>query len=114
MPAANARCAAWSTGFEMTSVEAGAAVKQFSPFHRRAGRMGRALNPPPQFGHTLSSISSTQVRQNVHSKEQIIASRELGDNCAPQFSQVGRISSMDCRDPLVGRVVDNAYGVGFL
>jgi hypothetical protein len=96
MRAANTLCDARSTGFEITSVEAGAAVKQFSPFHRRAGRMGRALNPPPQFGHTLSSISSTHVRQNVHSKEQIIASREFGNNWAPQFSQVGRISSMDC------------------
>jgi hypothetical protein len=80
MEAANALCAVWSTGFEITFAEAGTAVKQFSPFHRRAGRMGRALNPPPQFGHTLSSISSTHVRQNVHSKEQIIASRELGSN----------------------------------
>jgi hypothetical protein len=95
MRAANALWDAWSTGFEMISVEAGAAVKQFSPFHRRAGRIGRALNPPPQFGHTLWSISSTHVRQNVHSKEQIIASRELGNNCVPQFSQVGRISSID-------------------
>jgi hypothetical protein len=80
MEAANALCAVWSTGFEIAFTEAGTAVKQFSPFHRRAGRMGRALNPPPQFGHTLSSISSTHVRQNVHSKEQIIASRELGSN----------------------------------
>ncbi len=80
MGAANALCAAWSTGFEITTAEAGTAVKQFSPLHRRAGRMGRAVNPPPQLGHTLSSISSTHVRQNVHSKEQIIASRELGSN----------------------------------
>jgi hypothetical protein len=80
MEAANALCAAWSTGFEITKAEAGTAVKQFSPLHRRAGRMGRAVNPPPQLGHTLSSISSTHVRQKVHSKEQIIASRELGNN----------------------------------
>jgi hypothetical protein len=57
--------------------------------------MGRALNPPPQFGHTLSSNCSTHVRQNVHSNEQIIASREFGGRRVPQFSQVGRISSMD-------------------
>jgi hypothetical protein len=57
--------------------------------------MGRELNPPPQFGHTLSSFSSTHVRQKVHSKEQIMASSELGDNLTPQFSQVGRISSID-------------------
>jgi hypothetical protein len=80
MEAANALCSAWSTGFEITTAEAGTAVNQLSPFHWRAGRMGRAVNPPPQLGHTLSSISSTQVRQNVHSKEQIIASRELGNN----------------------------------
>jgi hypothetical protein len=80
MEAANALCEAWSTGFETTTAEAGAVVRQFSPLHRRAGRMGRAVNPPPQLGHTLSSISSTHVRQNVHSKEHIIASRELGNN----------------------------------
>jgi hypothetical protein len=77
---ANTLCDAWSIGFEITSAEAGIAVKQFSPLHRRAGRIGRAVNPPPQLGQTLSSTSSTHVRQNVHSKEQIIASRELGNN----------------------------------
>jgi hypothetical protein len=80
MEAANALCDAWSTGFETTSAEAGKVLKQVSPLHRCAGRMGRAVNPPPQLGHTSSSISSTHVRQNVHSKEQIIASRELGNN----------------------------------
>jgi hypothetical protein len=35
---------------DVTWVEAGTAVKQFSPFHWRAGRIGRELNPPPQFG----------------------------------------------------------------
>jgi hypothetical protein len=80
MEAANALCDAWSTGFETTSAEAGKVLKHVSPLHRRAGRMGRAVNPPPQLGHTLSSISSTHVLQNVHSKEQIIASRELGNN----------------------------------
>jgi hypothetical protein len=80
MEAANALCDALSTGFEIASAEAGNALKQFSPLQQRAGRIGRAVNPPPQFGHTLSSVSSTHVRQNVHSKEQILASRELGDN----------------------------------
>ena len=80
MEAANALCDARSTGFETTSAEAGKVLKQVSPPHRCAGRMGRAVNPPPQLGHTLSSISSTQVRQNVHSKEQIMASREFGNN----------------------------------
>jgi hypothetical protein len=79
----------------MTRVEAGSAIRQLSPFHWRAGRMGRELNPPPQFGQTLSSFVSTQVRQKVHSKEQIIASSEFGNKLTPQFSQVGRISSID-------------------
>ena len=111
MRAANALCDVWSTGLEIVLAEAGTAVKKFSPFHWCAGRMGRALNPPPQFGHTLSSMSSTHVRQNVHSKEQIIASRELANNRIPQFSQVGRISSMDClSSSSVGRGMDNSYG----
>ena len=80
MGAANALCDATSTGFEIMLVEAGIAARQFSSLQRRAGRMGRALNPPPQFGHTLSSTPSTHVRQNVHSKEQIMASREFGNN----------------------------------
>ena len=95
MRSAKTACAARSTGFETTWVEAGAALKQFPPFHARAGRMGRALNPPPQFGQTLASISSTQVRQKVHSKEQIMASSELGGKRDAQCSLVGRISSMD-------------------
>jgi hypothetical protein len=53
--AANVLCDARSTGFETNFVEAGAAVKQFSPRHRRAGRIGRGVKPPPQLGHTLSS-----------------------------------------------------------
>ena len=48
-----------------------------SPFQFVAGRTGRGLNPPPQFGHTLPSCS-TQARQNVHSKLQIIASVDAG------------------------------------
>jgi hypothetical protein len=59
--AANVLCDAWSTGFETTFAEAWKVVKQFSPLHPCAGRMGRAVNPPPQLGHTLSSISSTHV-----------------------------------------------------
>jgi hypothetical protein len=80
MEAENALWDAWSTGFETIFAEAGTADKQYSLRHRRAGRMGRGVNAPPQLGQTLSSISFTHVRQNVHSKEQIIASRELGNN----------------------------------
>jgi len=43
MEAANALCDAWSTGFETMLAEAGIAVRQYSSFHRRAGRMGRVL-----------------------------------------------------------------------
>jgi hypothetical protein len=32
-----------------------------------AGLIGRGANPPPQFGHTLWSLFSTQSVQNVHS-----------------------------------------------
>jgi hypothetical protein len=35
--------------------------------HSFAGRIGRATKPPPQFGHTLCSLFSTQSAQNVHS-----------------------------------------------
>src|SRR5258708_13294199 len=91
--AANALCDAWSTGFETISTEAGTAVKKFWPFHGGAGRMGRPLKPPPQFGPTFSRISSTQGRQNVHSKEQILPSRELGNKPPPPFSQLAPIST---------------------
>jgi hypothetical protein len=51
--------------------------------------MGRLEKPPPQFGHTLKMTCSTHVRQNVHSKEQIMASSESGGNARLQCSQVG-------------------------
>jgi hypothetical protein len=35
--------------------------------HSRAGRIGRATKPPPQFGQTFWSLSRAQVSQNVHS-----------------------------------------------
>lgn len=56
--------------------------------------MGRAQNPPPQLGHTFSSKFSTQGRQKVHSKLQIIASVASGGRGVLQFSQVGRSSSI--------------------
>ena len=40
--------------------------------------MGRAQKPPPQFGQMFWRMFLTQVRQNMHSKEQIIASAEAG------------------------------------
>jgi hypothetical protein len=35
--------------------------------HSCEGRIGRGVNPPPQFGHTLSSFSAAQAAQKVHS-----------------------------------------------
>ena len=35
--------------------------------HSVAGRMGRGVKPPPQFGQTLESTPSTQSAQKVHS-----------------------------------------------
>jgi hypothetical protein len=46
--------------------------------HMRAGRIGRGMNPPPQFGQTFSSTSSTQSGQKVHSYVQIRASSDAG------------------------------------
>jgi len=38
-----------------------------------AGRRGRANNSPPQLGHLPPRTVSAQVRQKVHSNEQISA-----------------------------------------
>ncbi len=35
--------------------------------HSVLGRIGRGVNPPPQFGQTLNSLPSTQSEQKVHS-----------------------------------------------
>ena len=72
---------------------AGLAARQLLSFQFCEGRIGRAENPPPQFGHTFCN-RSTQRAQNVHSKEQIIASIEFGGNSTAQFSQRGLSSSM--------------------
>jgi hypothetical protein len=59
-----------------------------------AGLIGREVKLPPQFGQRPLSFSSTQSRQNVHSKEQIIASAAEGGKSLPQHSQFGRSSSI--------------------
>jgi hypothetical protein len=61
--------------------------------HSVAGRMGRGVKPPPQFGQTLSSLCSTQSAQNVHSNVQIMASVADGGRSLSQYSQFGRSSS---------------------
>jgi len=59
-----------------------------------AGRMGRGTKFPPQFGQTFSSLSLTQLRQNVHSNVQIIASEISGGKSRLQHSQFGRRSNI--------------------
>ena len=95
--AANLAWAAGSTGLCVILVVAGRVPRQVSSFQLFRGRTGRAVNPPPQFGQTLPSTFSTQGRQKVHSKLQIIASTESGGSGRLQFSQVGR-SSRAMRD----------------
>lgn len=94
MGAANAACAAGSSGFEVTFSVGGRWPSQASPFQRRAGRTGLGTKPPPQLGQTLKSNVSTQVAQNVHSKLQMRASAEAGGSAFAQCSHVGRSSSM--------------------
>jgi hypothetical protein len=48
-------------------VEAGFFSNETPARQSRAGLIGRMANPPPQFGHTLASLLSTQSAQNVHS-----------------------------------------------
>jgi hypothetical protein len=59
-----------------------------------AGLIGRGAKLPPQFGQRPLSLCSTQSRQNVHSKVQIIASTACGGRSLSQHSQLGRSSSM--------------------
>jgi hypothetical protein len=59
-----------------------------------AGRTGRGAKLPPQFGQTPLSRLSTQSRQNVHSKVQIMASVADGGKFLSQHSQLGRNSSI--------------------
>jgi hypothetical protein len=59
-----------------------------------AGRIGRGTRLPPQFGQRAANRDSTHSRQNVHSKEQIIASAASGGRSFPHRSQFGLSSSM--------------------
>jgi hypothetical protein len=59
-----------------------------------AGRTGRRVKLPPQFGQTPQSLLSAQSRQNVHSNEQIMASVADGGKSLSQHSQLGRNSSI--------------------
>jgi hypothetical protein len=55
-----------------------------------AGRRGRTLNSPPQFGHTPCSTLVTQSAQKVHSKVQMRACVDSGGRSTLQHSQLGR------------------------
>jgi len=76
------------SGLKTRSREAG----NFSSF--AAGRIGRRLNSPPQLGHPPLRTPSAHARQNVHSNEQIVASRESGGKSMSQHSQFGLRSSI--------------------
>jgi hypothetical protein len=74
-------------------VDAGRVAMQSPGRHSVAGRMGRGVKPPPQFGHTFFSVFSTQSAQNVHSYEQMRARVDAGGKSLSQHSQLGRSSS---------------------
>jgi hypothetical protein len=76
--------------FTTRSVEAGLAA------NLDAGRTGRAVSEPPQFGQMPRSTSDAQAAQNVHSNEQIIAPPASAGRSRSQHSQFGRMESMGC------------------
>jgi hypothetical protein len=57
-------------------------------------RVGRGCKSPPQFGQVLFRRVETQVAQNVHSNEQIIASLLVGGKSRSQHSQLNVIASI--------------------
>jgi len=59
-----------------------------------AGLIGLGTNPPPQLEQTFPKTFSTHAAQNVHSNEQMRASRESGGSATLQCSQVGLSSSI--------------------
>jgi hypothetical protein len=59
-----------------------------------AGLIGRGEKLPPQFGQTPCRRVSTQSRQKVHSKVQIIASAASGGKSLSQHSHPGFSTSM--------------------
>jgi hypothetical protein len=63
------------------------------------GRTGRRVNSPPQWGHFPRKRALAQSEQNVHSNEQIIASRESGGRSRLQHSQFGFMSNIGDQPP---------------
>jgi hypothetical protein len=84
------------SGFMMRSADGGYFASNC------AGRIGRGLKPPPQFGQRPRNTVSAQRAQNVHSKLQISASSASGGRSRSQHSQLGRSWSMR---PLVDYVM---------
>jgi hypothetical protein len=83
-PAQAARAGAQPPALTLRSRDAG----YFTNFS--AGRTGRRTNSPPQLGQRPPSTVSAQLRQNVHSNEQITASTDSGGRSRSQHSQFGR------------------------
>ena len=69
--------------FKILFVEAGLLIKD------AAGRIGRCVKFPEQFGQTWLNTSVAKVEQNMHSKEQIMASDDSGVKSLSQHSQLG-------------------------
>jgi hypothetical protein len=61
---------------------------------QRGCRVGRRISSPPQFGQIPFKLSRVQRSQNVHSKEQIVASRESRGNATSQRPQLLFISNI--------------------
>jgi hypothetical protein len=59
-----------------------------------AERRGRGISSPAQLGHIPPSTFSAHEAQNVHSKEQILASGDSGARSLSQHSQFGLTSSI--------------------
>ena len=59
-----------------------------------AGRIGRRVKLPPQFGQVLFNTVSAQLAQKVHSNVQMRASFAEGGRSLSQHSQFGLISSI--------------------
>lgn len=80
--------------------------------HSVAGRIGRGVNPPPQFGQTLSNSVSTHVVQNVHPQVQMRAFVASGGRSRSQNSQFGRSSSAMTSSGILRRGARRFGGLG--
>jgi hypothetical protein len=96
--------AAHPPGLKTRVVEAGLRMSSL------AGRRGRGTSSPPQFGHLRARRPSAHATQNVHSKEQILASADSGARSMSQHSQLGLSSSMcDLRGVCCNSKINGSY-----